>query len=173
MIVGKKVEIELRGKVIAASLDVEDSMTRIIHNFLYPKSQDKESKLIYLKELIMPLSFSKKKEILKQIIKSKRYKKLISPIMNEKNIIGESNEFENYEKYTSFVLETISEIIKDRNIIAHGYDISAALPSLIENGYTVLANKTKSYKYSEEDVNEFYYKAERITNFLSLLHIEV
>jgi len=63
-----KIEVELRGKVIALSLRVEDALTRIIYNFFYPKASDDESKRIFLEEFIFQLTFNKKKEILLHMV---------------------------------------------------------------------------------------------------------
>lgn len=166
-------EIELRGKVIALSLTLEDSITRIIHNFLYPRSEDKESIMIYFNEIIIPLSLNKKKDILKKILCTKRYKDLITPKLNKDSILGKENQFENYEIYCSFLIRNIEEIIKERNIVAHGYDFSYGFPSLAENGNIILANKTNMYKYSKVDIEEFSEKIEKLNYFLKLVHIEV
>lgn len=169
----KNIEIELRGKIIASSLSVEDAITRIIHNFLYPKSKDKESRMIYFREIIIPLTFGKKKELLKKIFKTERYKNLISPILVEENIIGNLCQFKEYNNYTAYIITSLDEIIKDRNIIAHGYDMSLGFPYLASKGDIVLSNKTKMYKYSEENINDFYKKTKQLTYYLNLLHIKI
>ena len=167
-----KTEIELRGKVIAMSLAVEDYLTNLIFNFFYPKNSDKETIDIYLNKLVFPKTFSQKKELLKSIYKTDRYKNVLNKYLTEKNIIGNDKEFKDYEDYTKYVLNLLTEIISERNIIAHGYNMTGGFSALQENEM-ILVNKTNFYKFSFDDFSkEFSNKTLKATLMLTMVKVE-
>jgi hypothetical protein len=167
-----KTEIELRGKVIAMSLAVEDSLTRLIFNFFYPKHSDKETMDIYLNEFVFPKTFNQKKELLKSIYKTERYKNTLNKYLTEKRIIGADKELKSYEDYTKYVLNLLTEIISERNIMAHGYNMTGGFSALEENEM-ILANKAKFYKFSFDDYSQkFSDKTLKASLMLTMVDIE-
>lgn len=166
-----KFEIELRGKVIAMSLRVEDALTKLIYSFFYPNSSDKETAMIYLEELISPLTFNTKKEILKKIYKSPRYKNVLEKYLIENEMVGLNKSFKDYNDYTKYSLNLIAEVITERNILAHGNDITGGFISLNKDEM-IIANKSKFYKFSEDFMTEYSDKTLKAFLMLTMVKIE-
>ena len=164
-------EYELRGKVLAMSLEVENQIARLIYSFFYPKTSDKETINIFLNDFILTKTFSNKKEILQKIYKTERYKSNLNKNLLEKNIIGPDKELKNYEAYTKYLINLLTEIIKERNIIAHGTNFSSGFMTLQEDEL-ILANKSKFYKYSSNDYLEKF-KEKSLKAFLMLTMVKV
>lgn len=143
-------EIETRGKVLALSLKIEDSLNRILYNFFAQRSKDQETKSLFLQTIILPLSFGQKISLYKQILKTGRYQgKILSKLKTEKDFpVSDLNEF------IQLVQKNLSQIVLIRNYIAHGNDISDAFLAL-EEDEVVFMKKADIMKVSGKSLEEF------------------
>ena len=118
-------EIKIRGRIITASLFLEFEMEFAIYVYFRPKNQDKETLKLYLKEFILPIQFGKKVKLFKELLKTKNYQNklnifLKSPPQLMKNST-DAKHLRSKKTLQKFIDTTITEILKHRNTIAHGY----------------------------------------------------
>lgn len=165
-------EIEFRGKILAMCIEVEDALTKIIYNYFLPNKYDKFTRPLFLKEIVLPLTFSKKKDIFKRIAKSDYYKNKLSNYLLEKKLINPENHkaYKSYDSYLNALMNLLKEISEVRNIAAHGKNMSSAFVSLEENEI-ILGNKLNFYKYDSEFLEE--YKSKTLQAFMMLTMIKI
>lgn len=143
-------EIEFRGKILALSLNIEDSLNRILYNFFAQRSKDDDTKNIFLQSFILPLSFGQKINLYKQILKTGRYQ---GKVMKELKTV-ENFPVKDLTSFYKVVQENLAEIILTRNYVAHGTEITKSFLTLSDDE-VVFMKKTDFMKISNESMEKF------------------
>ena len=145
---------ELRGKIISMTLEVEESLNQIIFDFFYPKFSDRKVIDIFLKKIVFSFTFDKKIELYKDITKTERYKNKLSDYLEKKSFKESESEIKDYETYITYLFTLLRKIQKNRNFIAHGYDMSGGFQNLKKDEF-ILGNKMKLEKFDDKFSEEF------------------
>jgi len=163
----KSQEYEIRGKVLAESLKVEELLNRIIYNYFIPKSLDKETRNTFLELFVLNITFGKKYHIYSEILKTDRYRKKVIAVIEKSEIIINDENITDYKHFQKIVKINFQELVQTRNNIAHGFDISKAFLAL-EEGEMVYANKIKMIKINMGTVENFSYLTAETIKLLEL-----
>lgn len=143
-------EIEFRGKILALSLKIEDSLNRILYNFFAQRSKDNDTRNIFLQSFILPLTFGQKINLYKQVLKTGRYQgKVMSKLKTVNNF-----PVDDLTNFMRVVQQNLAEIISTRNYIAHGTEITKSFLTL-SNDEVVFMKKTDLMKISNESLEKF------------------
>lgn len=146
----KNKEIETRGIVLALSLRIEDCLNRILYNFFSQKSKDEDTRNIFLKNFILPLTFGQKVSLYKQVLNTGRYQGKVM----EKLKTVQDFPVRDLSSFVKVVQKNLAEIISTRNYVAHGIEISNLFLTPIDDE-VVFIKKTDIIKFSKESIEEF------------------
>lgn len=159
-----KNDFEIRGKILSSSLLIEEQLNRIIYNFFIPKSIDKITRSKFLELFVFNKTFGGKYQIYSELLKTSRYKLKVEEQLKKKPVSLKKETIYEFDSFKELVSKNLSKLIKVRNDVAHGYDISKAFVAL-EDGEFVFANKNKFIKIINSDVED-YIKLTNETNIL-------
>ena len=123
---GKKSEIKIRGEIISISLKLEQKIEFAIYDAFMPRIYESKIRKLYIEEFIKPIQFAKKIRLFNELLKTKFYQKKIKLLIEEEklNLFSQTEHFLSVQVFTAFINKNISEILKYRNTIAHGYIIN-------------------------------------------------
>jgi hypothetical protein len=143
-------EIEIRGKILALSLKIEDSLNRILYNFFAQRSKDNDTKNIFLQSFILPLTFGQKISLYKQVLKTGRYQsKVMSKLKITENLFAKD-----LTSFMNVIQQNLAEIISTRNYVAHGTEITKSFLTLNDDEI-VFMKKADTMRMSNESVEKF------------------
>ncbi|MBZ4042859.1 hypothetical protein [Flavobacterium hibisci] len=143
-------EVEFRGRILALSLKIEDSLNRILYNFFAQRSKDDDTKSIFLQNFILPLTFGQKINLYKQVLKTGRYQgKVMAKLKTVENF--PVSDLSNFYKV---IQENLAEIIYTRNYVAHGTEITKSFLTLSDDE-VVFMKKADFMKMSNESIEKF------------------
>ena len=143
-------EIETRGKVLALSLKIEDSLNRILYNFFAQQSKDNDTRSIFLQSFILPLTFGAKINLYKQVLNTGRYQ---GKVMKKLKTV-EDFPVSDLSSFVKVVQQNLAEIISTRNYVAHGTEITKSFLTLSDDE-VVFMKKADFMKFSNKSVEEF------------------
>lgn len=150
-------EIKIRGQVLAVSLKLEDLLTKVIYSTFAPKDKSQDVLDLYLEEFILPTFFGRKVELFKKLLKTKTYQKKTEIVIDKKLSILKEREIFSTIELIEFLNKNLSEIVKTRNLIAHGKNLNYMNISEVDisKGDIVFANKLKAEIINQESLNAY------------------
>ncbi|MBI9039566.1 MAG: hypothetical protein JEY97_15665 [Bacteroidales bacterium] len=149
-------EIKVRGQIIALNLRLEDLITKILYKFFLPQQSDEIIKNLYLNEFILPMQYGKKIDLFKKIIKSEIYRNKIEKYIQSGSDFLKNRGITTIEEFDNFLGRSLSNVIKHRNMVAHGFNISELASETIElrDEDIILANKLNPERLSMDSLKE-------------------
>lgn len=147
-------EIEIRGKILALSLPIEDCLSRIIFNFFLPQSRDQKTRNKFLEMFVLNLTLGGKNKIYQEILKLDRYREKVRAELKDSPMVLKNKTVKDFKTFKNTVQTNLNELIRVRNNIVHGSDMSKGFLTL-ENDEMVFANKLKMIKITKDFMADY------------------